>query len=179
MQFTDRQRTTIHAVDALLNRLGCEIVIGPAPETVDALRAGYVEVASHLRALEVPELTALAESITDRARVVDADRFAKLHAFVQDAWVAWSTKAGLAVEGGIDTPVPTLVAPSPAADDQDLVVLASDPEMTSMFVAEALDHLGTIEATILELETAPQDKRLLDDVFRPFHTIKGLSLIHI
>jgi two-component system, chemotaxis family, sensor kinase CheA len=73
-------------------------------------------------------------------------------------------------------PVTVVAAPVQAAapgDDEDLVVLATDPEMTSMFVAEALDHLGTIEATILELEAAPQDKRLLDDVFRPFHTIKG------
>ena len=76
-------------------------------------------------------------------------------------------------------PLPVEAAPRaaveepPASDDQDLVVLASDAEMAAMFVAEALDHLGTIEATILQLEAAPQDKRLLDDVFRPFHTIKG------
>ena len=172
MPFTDQQRTTIHTVDALLNRLGCDIAIGPAPEAIEALRTAFGDVAAHLRALGVPELTTLAESLTDRARVVDADRLAKLHAFVQDAWTAWGATAGL--EAGIAAAGVSAAADLPAAaDDQDLVVLASDPEMTQMFVAEALDHLGTIEATVLELETAPQDKRLLDDVFRPFHTIKG------
>ena len=42
-----------------------------------------------------------------------------------------------------------------------------------MFVAEALDHLGTIESVVLQLEGAPADDKLLNDVFRPFHTVKG------
>ena len=57
--------------------------------------------------------------------------------------------------------------------DDELAVLASDPEMTSMFVSEALDHLGTIESVLLQLELTPGDSKLLNDVFRPFHTIKG------
>jgi len=55
----------------------------------------------------------------------------------------------------------------------DVEALAGDPEFASMFVSEALDHLGTIEATLLRLEEAPGDKTLLNDVFRPFHTVKG------
>jgi two-component system chemotaxis sensor kinase CheA len=45
--------------------------------------------------------------------------------------------------------------------------------MLTMFVGEALDHLGTIESVVLQLEAAPTDAKLLNDVFRPFHTIKG------
>lgn len=60
-----------------------------------------------------------------------------------------------------------------AAADAELEILRSDPELASMFIAEALDHLGTIESTMLQLESSPGDARLLDDVFRPFHTIKG------
>jgi len=45
--------------------------------------------------------------------------------------------------------------------------------MLSMFVGEALDHLGTIESVVLQLEGAPADVKLLNDVFRPFHTVKG------
>ncbi len=55
----------------------------------------------------------------------------------------------------------------------DVEALGGDPELSSMFVAEALDHLGTIEATLLRLEELPEDKTLLNDVFRPFHTVKG------
>jgi two-component system chemotaxis sensor kinase CheA len=56
---------------------------------------------------------------------------------------------------------------------RDVEALSADAELTTMFVAEALDHLGTIEATLLRLEEAPTDKTLMNDVFRPFHTIKG------
>ncbi len=58
-------------------------------------------------------------------------------------------------------------------DDAELVFLQADPELAGMFFAEALDHLGSIEATVLALESAPGDTRLLNDLFRPFHTIKG------
>jgi two-component system chemotaxis sensor kinase CheA len=57
--------------------------------------------------------------------------------------------------------------------DDELATLAADPEMLSMFVGEALDHLGTIESVVLQLEGAPADVKLLNDVFRPFHTVKG------
>lgn len=56
---------------------------------------------------------------------------------------------------------------------KDVEALSGDPELASMFVAEALDHLGTIEATLLQLDDKPNDKTLLNDGFRPFHTIKG------
>src|SRR4051812_8379290 len=65
---------------------------------------------------------------------------------------------------------------SDSADDEvrrDVEALAGDPELAGMFVAEALDHLGTIESTLLRLEEHPGDRTLLNDVFRPFHTIKG------
>jgi two-component system chemotaxis sensor kinase CheA len=42
-----------------------------------------------------------------------------------------------------------------------------------MFIADGLDHLGTIEQTILKLEASPSDLTLVNDLFRPFHTIKG------
>jgi two-component system chemotaxis sensor kinase CheA len=61
------------------------------------------------------------------------------------------------------------------ADDAELALLQSDPELAGMFFAEALDHLGSIEATVLALEGAPGDVKLLNDLFRPFHTIKGNS----
>jgi two-component system, chemotaxis family, sensor kinase CheA len=57
--------------------------------------------------------------------------------------------------------------------DPELEAFAADPELGGLFVAEGLDHLGTIEASVLKLEASPGDKRLLNDIFRPFHTIKG------
>jgi len=64
--------------------------------------------------------------------------------------------------------------PDSSADDSaELEMLKSDPEIAGMFIGEALDHLGTIEATVLALESSPGDVKLLNDMFRPFHTIKG------
>jgi len=64
-------------------------------------------------------------------------------------------------------------APPPAVLDDELASCAADPEMTQMFVADGLEHLATIEQTILKLESAPGDLSLINDLFRPFHTIKG------
>jgi two-component system, chemotaxis family, sensor kinase CheA len=57
--------------------------------------------------------------------------------------------------------------------DNELAFLRDDPEMADLFLAEALDHLGTIEAALLSLDERPGDVTLLNDIFRPFHTIKG------
>jgi two-component system chemotaxis sensor kinase CheA len=60
-----------------------------------------------------------------------------------------------------------------SAPSDDVAAFALDLELGTMFVTDALDHLGTIESTILQLEAAPDDTKLLNDVFRPFHTVKG------
>ena len=62
---------------------------------------------------------------------------------------------------------------APVRIDDELATFAADPELAEMFVADGLDHLGTIEQTILKLEASPADLALVNDLFRPFHTIKG------
>lgn len=55
----------------------------------------------------------------------------------------------------------------------ELPPLPIDAELLALFVAEALDHLGTIESSVLALEASPDDPEAINTVFRPFHTIKG------
>src|SRR5262245_50515145 len=57
--------------------------------------------------------------------------------------------------------------------DEELAAYLADLELSGMFIADAVDHLGTIEAVVLKLETSPGDSKLLNDLFRPFHTVKG------
>ncbi len=57
--------------------------------------------------------------------------------------------------------------------DEELETFVADPELASAFVADGLDHLGTIEQTILKLEESPGDLALVNDLFRPVHTVKG------
>lgn len=57
--------------------------------------------------------------------------------------------------------------------EQDVENLRADAEMASMFFSEAHDHLALIETAVLELEGRPDDAKLLNDIFRSYHTIKG------
>ena len=51
----------------------------------------------------------------------------------------------------------------------------SDPELLSDFFNEAREHLETIEPNLLELENNPQNLALLNEIFRPMHSLKGAS----
>lgn len=50
-----------------------------------------------------------------------------------------------------------------------------DPELFSDFIVEAKEHLETIEPNLLELEKAPDNLGLLNEIFRPMHSLKGAS----
>ncbi|MGE4296867.1 MAG: Hpt domain-containing protein [Desulfovibrionaceae bacterium] len=50
-----------------------------------------------------------------------------------------------------------------------------DPEIFADFIVEAKEHLETIEPNLLELEKSPDNLGLLNDIFRPMHSLKGAS----
>ncbi len=50
-----------------------------------------------------------------------------------------------------------------------------DPELIADFITEAKEHLETIEPNLLELEKAPDNLALLNEIFRPMHSLKGAS----
>ncbi len=50
-----------------------------------------------------------------------------------------------------------------------------DPELFADFIVEAREHLETIEPNLLELERKPDNLSLLNDIFRPMHSLKGAS----
>ena len=52
--------------------------------------------------------------------------------------------------------------------DEDISIMAD-------FVIEASENLATIEINLIELEQNPDDNDIINDIFRPFHTIKGVS----
>ncbi|MDY0350579.1 MAG: hybrid sensor histidine kinase/response regulator [Desulfobulbaceae bacterium] len=56
-------------------------------------------------------------------------------------------------------------------------ILLNDPEMVEAFVAEANEHLDSIEDDFLTLERQQgnPDKTLLDKVFRAIHSVKGAA----
>jgi two-component system chemotaxis sensor kinase CheA len=131
-------------IDRRLNRLACDVIVDPSPASVGrALDELWA-------ALEEGGLPAAAAALRELAGASGDPQ--ALPAALEARWHDW------------------VIAEEMRAD---LEMFAADPEIANMFVAEALDHLGTIEATLLRLEEAPEDKALINDVFRPFHTIKG------
>jgi len=50
-----------------------------------------------------------------------------------------------------------------------------DPEILADFFVEAKEHLETIEPNLLQLEKTPENLGLLNEIFRPMHSLKGAS----
>lgn len=50
-----------------------------------------------------------------------------------------------------------------------------DRQIVSDFVTESLESLSTIEVSLIDLEQDPEDTETINAIFRPFHTIKGVS----
>lgn len=53
--------------------------------------------------------------------------------------------------------------------------MAENAELLAEFHAEAIDHLSMIESSLLILDEEPDDRDALNQIFRSFHTIKGVS----
>ncbi|MDR2050297.1 MAG: chemotaxis protein CheA [Deltaproteobacteria bacterium] len=50
-----------------------------------------------------------------------------------------------------------------------------DSEIFADFIVESREHLETIEPNLLELEKAPDNLSLINEIFRPMHSLKGAS----
>lgn len=53
--------------------------------------------------------------------------------------------------------------------------MTENAELLTEFHAEAIDHLSQIESSLLILDEEPDDRDALNQIFRSFHTIKGVS----
>ncbi len=55
------------------------------------------------------------------------------------------------------------------------VMPVEDAELFKDFLDEAREHLSSIELNMISLEENPEDKEVINAVFRPFHSIKGVA----
>ena len=55
------------------------------------------------------------------------------------------------------------------------VVCDEDRDLVIECIDETFDNITAAENSLLELELAPDDRQLIDTVFRAFHTIKGIA----
>ncbi len=69
---------------------------------------------------------------------------------------------------------PVVSGESPAADLLDEYLIPDlDPEVLSYFIPEAQEYLELLEANLLRLDKDPQNKELINQLFRSAHTLKG------
>ena len=55
------------------------------------------------------------------------------------------------------------------------VISEEDAPLVLDFIAEANEHIETVESGLLELENQPDNNELINKIFRGFHTIKGMA----
>ncbi len=85
-------------------------------------------------------------------------------------WPGKARGTGAGPAGG--APQGTKILESPPVEAMEFL---QDPELLTGFVSETLEHLESIEVNILELEDNPGDLEIVNKIFRPFHTIKGVA----
>jgi two-component system chemotaxis sensor kinase CheA len=61
------------------------------------------------------------------------------------------------------------------APQEATVIVEEDVPLVLDFIAEANEHIESAEAGLLELENKPGDNEVLNQIFRAFHTIKGMA----
>jgi len=71
----------------------------------------------------------------------------------------------------------TMPEPSapPAPQGEPEPISGEDMEILVDFVSEAEDNLDSIEVHLIELEQDPMDAEIINNIFRPVHTIKGVA----
>jgi two-component system chemotaxis sensor kinase CheA len=69
---------------------------------------------------------------------------------------------------------PAPEAEAPAAPEA-MMIAEEDAPLVLDFIAEANEHIETVESGLLELENQPDNNELINKIFRGFHTIKGMA----
>lgn len=134
----------------------------------------------------IQELLQIQGTLLDEARGFDETTLTAINTFL--SWAQESLARSR--KGEEPNPAPALghapasaegvEAPeSPVAvslgDELMIVPLSDDNELLQEFYGEAVDHLEAIESGVLVLEDLPEDPENLNNVFRAFHSLKGVS----
>lgn len=72
---------------------------------------------------------------------------------------------------------PAEVEPAESAEtvSQEVVISEEDVPLILDFITESGEHIESAEGGLLELESNPQDSDIINQIFRAFHTIKGMA----
>ena len=80
-----------------------------------------------------------------------------------------------AQDGGDNDPARPDCIGAEGEEEEPPLLAEEDVQIIREFAAESLESLESIEVRLLDLDQDPGDKEAIHAVFRPFHTIKGVS----
>jgi two-component system chemotaxis sensor kinase CheA len=147
---------------------------GGEPAVLEALEA-VAELARDAAKGEVPPTV-------DSRAVLSAAATSLPAAIKGDAALATKIQAQVrqAIESKAEvrtTILPPSELPAPPAGNgkRATLSLGGDRAILDGFVVESREHLANAEGRLLDLEKAPGDKAVVNDLFRAFHSIKGVA----
>ena len=165
----------LHLIEDLFSKAACDLIVQDASRQSEIVSSALTAIEGHLAAAHADATPVLQAIAGARAELAALGPEAALER-AQAGWHAWR-------DAVIHPSVPETVRTAPGDEagdvrsgdrlDADRATLALDLEFAGVFITDALEHLGTIEAAVLALEAAPEDATLINEVFRPFHTVKG------
>ena len=179
-------------LDDACNRLASEIVLAQAGSD-DGLIPAYSLLSDLLAATAddpvlhgpVNQVRARLDGLLDAAMPFDETTLQALRKLVE--WLGPAIEARVAGQPVAEWRMPGAAAMSthatPAAAAVEVTYteqvlelnMAENAELLTEFHAEAIDHLSMIESSLLILDEEPEDRDALNQIFRSFHTIKGVS----
>ena len=170
---------------------------GDAAQAIESIAAGLAallervildEVAEPDAALAaVPGITALLEQACE-GKPVDATAATSRMQAAIDGSAEQPAASGTPEPAAPTTPSPVKEAPAATPPEQrpsaakiepylsePLTIDLSEREHLDGFLDEAAEHMDNIEGGLLEVESAPTNTDKVNELFRPFHTIKGIA----
>jgi len=182
------------AIEDTLNRLAGESILAQAGRD-DGLIPSYSLLSELAEATEAESVLhdetlrvrAVLDRLLDNAKPFDDEILATLRRFVE--WLAKAVEAArqgrpvVAPHGDSAGPssgpsgstAPASLTPAVRFDQVLELNLDENRDLLLEFHAEALDHLAYIESSLLVLDGEPENRDALNQIFRSFHTIKGVS----
>ncbi len=85
------------------------------------------------------------------------------------------SEATAATSSPATEPLPPASEADTPATAESMTISEEDAPLVLDFIAEANEHIETVESGLLELENQPDNNELINKIFRGFHTIKGMA----
>ena len=165
---------TIKGTSALVDLDTINQLAHKTENLLDAVRNGHRKMDSGVAdmILKVSDLLlTMLQNVKDVAEkgLAHYQRF-DISAIIEQIDLVENGEAG--TEGGEEEPSP---AGKVSLGEGEIPDFMQDPELLIGFISEAYEHLESIEVSVLELEQDPDNFDIINNIFRPFHTIKGVS----